>query len=174
MLSREPEELFNRFVSDFPALKLKWSASWTDPLIQYFVNLGKSEGFGTYCKNDPYEYLLDLCWYYSQEKPPLNWMELALESEMSQETSALMEDFAKLVDIKAYTKVFLGFPRMDEVKTFLKEASEMVIYNPLKLHTEKYLIILLTETRRHFTFTGFSIDSVGNLIELGSKEFDKL
>ena len=101
-------------------------------------------------------------------------MELAFEVEMNQDMGELMDDFAKLVDIKAYTKVFVGFVKVDEVKELLKEAREMIAYNPLKLHTEKYLIIILTETRKHFTFTGVTLDSVGSLTQLGSKEFDKM
>jgi hypothetical protein len=174
LFSREPDKLLSKFLTDFPTLKLPWSVSWHDPIIQYFADLGKSEGFDTYCKNQPYEYLLDLCWYYEKDKPHITWMELAFEVEMNQDMGELMDDFAKLVDIKAYTKVFVGFVKVDEVKELLKEAREMIAYNPLKLHTEKYLIIILTETRKHFTFTGVTLDSVGSLTQLGSKEFDKM
>jgi hypothetical protein len=173
MISREPDKLFSKFLTDFPTLKLTWSALWHDPLIQYFANLGKNEGFETYCKNQPYEYLLDLCWYYAKDKPPINWMELAFEAEMTQSIDALMDDFAKIVDVKAYTKVFIGYSKVDEVNEFLKQAKEMITYNPLKIPTEKYLVIILTDTRKHFTFNGVIIDPVGNLTQLGSKEFDK-
>lgn len=174
MLSREPDKMFSKFINDFPTLKLAWSALWHDPIIQYFADLGKSQGFDTYCKNQPSEYLLDLCWYYTKDKPPINWMELAFECEMTQGISNLMDDFVKLVDVKSYTKVFIGFIKIDEINEFLNTATETISYNPLKFQTEKYLIILLTETKKRFIFTGMTIDSVGNSVQLGSKEFDKL
>jgi len=72
MVSREIDEFFKKFVSDFSGLGLKWNmpdTEWTDRIFKYLSKLGKSCGFNPYYENNPIEYLLDMCWVYAQEKP---------------------------------------------------------------------------------------------------------
>ena len=55
------------------------------------------------------EYLVDLCWIYQDSTE--RWMGLALESEISNDSiKGIREDFKKLLDIKARTKVGLFVP----------------------------------------------------------------
>jgi hypothetical protein len=149
------------------------NTEWTKKIFAYFAELGKKEGFEVLCENDPYEYLLDMCWVYAKDKPPVNWIETAFEVEWSKNLDSITDEFAKLVDIKAYMKVLLCNPKIDEADNLISSASEMIRYNPLRFPEERYPIITLTETRKRFIFTGTMLDSSGNPILLGFKEFDK-
>jgi hypothetical protein len=176
MISREPDKLFKKFVDDFPTLKLKSETpdtEWTKKIFDYFSVLGKTEGFDAFCANDPYEYLLDMCWIYAPKNTSINWIEAGFEIEWSRDLNYITDEFSKLVDIKAYTKVLLCFPKADEVDDLVSEASEMVRYNPLRVPEERYLIIALVKIRKKASFTGFMLDFAGNLISGGFRELPK-
>jgi hypothetical protein len=161
MISREPDKLFKKFVDDFPTLKLKSEkpdTEWTKKIFDYFSVLGKTEGFEAFCANDPYEYLLDMCWIYTPKNTSINWIEAGFEIEWSRDLDYITDEFAKLVDIKAYTKVLLCFPKADEVDDLVSETSEMIRYNPLKVPEERYLIIALVKIRKKASFAGFVFD----------------
>ena len=80
-----------------------------------------------------------------------------------------MDEFAKLVDIKAYTKILVCYPKADEVDDLISGASKMVRFNPLKLPEERYLIIALIKIRRKASFTGVILDFAGNPIGVGQR-----
>jgi hypothetical protein len=142
-------------------------------IFEYFAKLGKSEGFEVYYSNNPSEYLLDMCWVYISEKLRLNWIEVAFEIELSKKLDAITDEFAKLVDIKAYTKVLLCTPKVDDVGDLIRQASELIRYNPLRFYEERYLFIAITGTRKRFILNGFVLDSLGNTIALFPSEFPK-
>jgi hypothetical protein len=176
MLSREPNELFTKFIKHFPSLKLKKRtpiAEWTRKIFDYFIKLGKDEGFITHSKNEPFEYLLDLCWIYKSEKPPLGWIETAFEIEFSGTFDANIQEFYKLVDTKAYTKVLLCKSKMDELKELLLEARQAILSNPLKFVEENYLIIAILETRKNFLVNGFVVNCLGFTVPLEGRDFPK-
>jgi hypothetical protein len=176
MISREPDKILKKFLDDFSTLKLKSETpdtEWTKKIFDYFSALGKTEGFETFCENDPYEYLLDMCWIYSPENTCINWIEVGFEIEWSRDLDYIMDEFAKLVDIKAYTKVLVCFPKADEVDDLVTEASEMIRYNPLKVPEERYLIIALVKIRKKASFTGFAFDFAGNLVSGGFRELPR-
>ncbi len=176
LVSRVPDELFKKFITDFPSLKLKKktpTTEWSRKLLEYFVKLGKEEGFETYCKKCGYEYFLDLSWNYEPEETSLEWIEVAFEIEFAGSLSSNIYEFTKLVDTKAYTKVLLCKSKVDEAQELFAQASEKIRHNPLRLPEEYYLIIVITETRKRFILTGVSMDFLGNTIILGTKEFSK-
>lgn len=175
MVSRELDVLFKKFIDDVPKI-VKWNMSdteWSNRIFRYFADMAKEEGFDAYYENNPFEYLLDMCWVYEKAKPGVNWIEVAFEIECSRNLDSIMDEFSKLVDIKAYTKVLLCYPKVDEVDDLISEASEMIRYNPFRFPEEHYLIIALTETRKKFFFTGIVLNSIGNAVPLGTKEFSK-
>jgi hypothetical protein len=144
MVSRELDELFKKFVDDFPTLKLKWDMSnteWTKKIFEYFAKLGKNDGFEVWYENNPSEYLLDTCWVHASETPPLNWIEVAFEIEFLRDLDSITDEFSKLVDIKAYTKILLCLPKVDEIDDLVHSASQMIRYNPLRFLEERYLRI---------------------------------
>lgn len=108
VVSREPDILFKKFIEDFPKLQFKWNMSdteWSKKIFNYFAELGKKEDFEVFYENNPYEYLLDMCWVFAKDKSSVNWVEVAFEIEWSRNLDCITDEFAKLVDIKAYTKV---------------------------------------------------------------------
>lgn len=176
MVSREPDELFKRFVDDFPKLKLAWQmqdSDWSKKIFGYFADLGKSEGFYVYYANNPYEYLLDMCWIYGHEQSPVSWVEVGFEIEFAKDLESITDELAKLIDIKAYTKVLLCEVKTDEVEELLRQTSEMIRYNPFRSLEENYLIIVINETRKRFFISGFAFNCLGNMIPLGSNPFTK-
>jgi hypothetical protein len=176
MVSREPDELFKKFVDDFPSLGLKWRMSdkeWTKKIFDYFAKLGKNDGFEVWYENSPYEYLLDMCWIYATDKPPLNWIEVAFEIEFSRDMDSITDEFSKLVDIKAYTKVLFCIPKVDEIDDLVSSASHMIRYNPLRFPEERYLLLMITETRKRLIANGIVLDSQGNTFVLKPVEFPR-
>jgi hypothetical protein len=175
MISREPDSLFRKFVEDFPK-RIKWNMSdtkWSEKVFGYLADLGKKEGFDVLYENNPYEYLLDMCWIYAKDKPDINWIEVAFEIEWSRDLDSITDEFSKLVDIKAYTKVLLCYPKVDDVVELVSRASRMIQGNPFRYPEEHYLIIILGETRKKFGFSGIVVNSIGNCLGLGPKELPK-
>ena len=176
MVSREPDELFKIFVKDFPKLKLKWGTprtEWTKKLFNYFEVLGTDEGFTVFYHNKPYEYLVDMCWIYESDNFPSYWIEVAFEIELKKDLDAHLQEFDKLVDLKAYTKVLVCRSTVDKREKLLSEASEKIRYNPMRFVEERYLIIVFTITREKLIASGWVMDYVGNRIPLGSSQFPR-
>jgi hypothetical protein len=175
MVSREPDLFFKKLIEDIPKI-IKWKMSdteWSKEIFGYLADLGKKEGFDVFYENNPYEYLLDMCWVYAKDTPAVNWIEVAFEVEWSRDLDSIIDEFSKLVDIKAYTKVLLCYPKVDEIDDLLSTALEMIRYNPFRFPEEHYLIVVLSETRKRFIFSGFVIDSIGNCFPQIPKEFPK-
>jgi len=88
------------------------------------------------------EYLVDLCWCFSDKYEKAYWIELALESELSgQDVDSIRYDFWKLVDVKAYTKVGIFAPKLKDWQKVLDELSALVAHHGIRIPEEKYLII---------------------------------
>jgi hypothetical protein len=164
MVSRELNELLDKFINDFPSLKLKWDMpdkEWTKRIFDYFAKLGKDDGFRVWYENNPSEYMVDMCWVYNPDKSDLNWIEVAFEIELSRDLDSIVDEISKLVDIKAYSKVLLCKPKVDEIEEMMSEASKMIRYNPLRFPEEHYLLIMITGTRRRLIVNGVILDSQG-------------
>lgn len=176
MVARQPDQLFKKFVEDFPTLKLKSETpdtEWTKKVLEYLSQLGKEEGFEPWYANEPSEYLLDLCWIYTTGKTDISWIEAGFEIEWSRDLDCITDEFAKLVDVKAYTKILVCYPKVDEVDDLISQASQMIRFNPLKLPEERYLIIALIKLRKKVSFTGVILDFTGNPIAVFSQELPK-
>jgi hypothetical protein len=87
---------------------LSWTQNrgdWTSKIKEYFGNLGKAMGYKPIITSaDTKEYLVDIVWVC--EKPD-RYLSLAMGSELSERKSDILEDFTKLVDIKAHLKIGL-------------------------------------------------------------------
>jgi len=191
LYTRSCEVLFNLFLRAYPEMKLNWKdnrKNWTKKILtffgelgnvyNYFVCLNKEYGFLD-IRNEPTgEYLVDLCWYYSNEEETAYWIELALESELSsKDVDSIKYDFWKLTDVKAYTKIGIFMPSLRDRQRVMEEISYLVAYHGIRVPTERYLVILIlnhgvveNEARR-IEIVGYEINYFGDVREVGSKRF---
>lgn len=124
---------------------LSWGQSlkdWTSGIKGCFQKLGMTFGYEPILTSiDKKEYLVDIVWKFTNYD---RYLSLAMESELSKRNDAILEDFEKLVDIKAYLKVGLfhlrtntaTMPIIDEMKTILNK--QHITFN------ETYLVIFLS------------------------------
>ena len=132
---RSCKNLFKLFLREFPSMKLDWETSWNEwtiKLLTFFAELGKFYDFEVYLtpkcgvltsnKENTSEYLVDLSWCFEDEKKRAEWIELALESELSsQDIDEIMYDFSKLVEIKSYVKVGIFAPKLSDRDTLIED-----------------------------------------------------
>lgn len=181
---RSPKVLFGLFTEEFPRLNLEWGnwTEWTNKLLGFFAKLGKKYGYYVYTrpgilqKEETSEYLVDLCWTAGFKRHA--WVELALEEEISYyDIESITDDFAKVVDLKAYTKVGIFAPRLAEREEVLRSLKDLITYSEPKIPNERYLVILILnhgkrekETRR-IEIAGYEIDYLGDSMEIKSVRF---
>jgi len=186
---RSCETLFSLFLNYYPRMKIGWGddwKKWTANILTFFAELGKFYGYQVYLKPDygvrnmdneePSEWLVDLCWYFETQFFTAHWIELALESELSNQTiEGILYDFWKLADIKAFMKVGIFVPKLRDKEKLLKELVAVVAQHGIRIPVEKYLIILILyhgkvedETKR-IEIEGYEINYLGDLKRIGSK-----
>jgi len=145
---RSPEVLFDLFTKEFPKFNLQWGnwTEWTSKLLGFFTKLGKQYGYYIRGGEKTSEYLVDLCWIGSFKEHGAAWMELALEEELSYyDIDSIGEDFSKIVDLKAYTKVGIFAPKLAEREEALRSLENLVTYSEPKIPTERYLVIFILD-----------------------------
>ena len=100
-------------------------------------------------------------------------MELALEHELKWEASQIYLAFSKLVDVKAYSKVFMCLPRPSLRPNLPEALAKVVSTSPMKFSNEAYLLVIFLDQKkdRALRIEGFNIDCHGNLILLSSRMF---
>ncbi len=190
---RSCETLFDIFLKACGEMKLSWNDdwnTWTKKILGFFGDFGQFLNYCVHCgpqygivdseKKPTSEYLVDLCWCFEDEYSRANWIELALESELSGQTiDSITYDFWKLTDLKAYIKVGVFAPKLKDKQQVLEAISALVAYHGIQVLTEKYLIILIlnhgqTESpSKQIEIVGYEISYLGNIREIGSKRFPK-
>lgn len=165
----------------------------------YFVQKGVEEGYevhaGTRSLETKYlpqlaregkwkqdEYLLDLCWCTKEEEWEGNryWIELGLEQELSErKEDDIWVDFSKLMDIKAYRKVFICFPEEKLRENLPSELALGIWSHRLQEPYDSYLIIIFSEDRRRQEaernqVEGYLIDWKGRLSQLKEMRFESV
>jgi len=89
-----------------------------------------------------------------------------------------MEDFRKLVDVKAYTKVGLFYPPLSRKEETLDALSEHIAFSGIKNPLEKYLLILMvdhgvkTDPKIRVEVSTYHIDITGERKKLGEIRVD--
>jgi hypothetical protein len=178
---RSPRVLFKKYLSDFPSIGLRWEdkdKTWTSKNLGYFRKLGKDKGYVCWPDPDKEEggYLVDLCWEECEENK-YRWLELILEEEWGDnDWDGLAWDFGKLVDMKAYIKVFICFPKEAQRREMPLWFADRISEHALKYPDESYLIIVFSrdarrEVSERLQIEGFAIDYKGELMNLGSQVF---
>ena len=181
---RSPKVLFDLFIKEFPKFDLEWKnwTEWTNRLLGFFAKLGKKSGYGIYLKSGILpkekegEYLVDLCWV-GEFKEHI-WIELALEEELSyHDIDSITEDFWKIVDLKAYTKVGIFAPRLAEREEALESLRSIVAYSEIKIPTERYLVIFFLyhgkaeKKDQRIEIVGYEINYLGDYRKIKSVRF---
>lgn len=183
--------LFELFLKKFPSLKLDWEKDWnewTKQILTFFAELGKFYGFEVYLhpkfgvlnsgKEPTSEYLVDLCWSFEDEYNRAQWIELALESELSsRDIDSITYDFNKLVDIKSYVKVGIFSPKLAERDKVIEALEEMVAISAIKFPSESYLVILILyhgkaeKASKRIEIIGYEINYRGESRMIDSRRF---
>lgn len=181
---RSPEILFNLLIKEFPKFNLEWGnwTEWTSKLLGFFANLGRKYGYhvdvksGILPKEETSEYLVDLCWTGSFGRHA--WIELALEEELSYcDIESITDDFAKIVDLKAYTKVGIFVPRLAEWEEVLQSLKDMIAYSEPKIPNERYLVIFVLDhgkkekKAKRIEIVGYEINYLGDSRKIKSVRF---
>ena len=142
---------------------------WTKKITDYFYHTGKDIPEVTpYSKYHTGEYLNDLVWSVEKGKGYEDYvgLELALESEWGGSKKEIMEDFYKLIDVKAYLKIMI-IGRSEQSSDEIIEIMSKTIQNArMKISEEEYLIIIFPQSsygteREGQLFSGWKMDSVG-------------
>jgi len=129
--------------------EIPWDAKnpvWTKWIKDYFTKLGKDRGFKVESSRLPSgngegEYLVDACWWKKQTNQ--YWLELIVESEWDSSSGEIEQDFYKLIDIKAYLKVWICSWSDNQYQKREKLLSDLVAQTRFKIPEEEYLIINL-------------------------------
>jgi hypothetical protein len=129
---------------------LSWGDSlkdWTGKIKKHFRELGESQQYKpVLTSKDAKEYLVDIVW---KCEGPDRYLSLAMESELSKRERDILEDFEKLVDIKAHLKVGLFHLRSSaKIDTLIKEMKG-ILNKQLITFNETYLVIFLSYDDNH-------------------------
>jgi hypothetical protein len=128
--TRSCETLFNFFLKAYSEVELNWNedwSEWTKKILGFFADFGQYYDFCVHCRpqygvvdsteTPTGEYLVDLCWCFEDEYSRANWIEVALESELSYpDLDSIKYDFWKLTDIKAFVKIGIFAPKLKDNK----------------------------------------------------------
>jgi hypothetical protein len=160
-------QLSDRFHEEFDRAKGEFSAI----VFNIWKILGEELGYQVKPSTVEKEYLVDLCWIY--DAPDKRWMELALESELSKYAiKGIFEDFNKLLDIKAYTKVGIFYPSMFRKQDVLKAIANAISSQEIKYPKEQYLIIFIIDYKKQrkpsnmVEITSYQINLNGEITKL--------
>lgn len=144
---------------------LAWEQSlkdWTSKIKEYFGKFGKKEGYQPiFTRKDVKEYLVDIVW---RVKGPQRSLCLAMESELSKNEKDILEDFEKLVDVKALIKVGLFHlrPRVKESK-IVEKMKDILSSQWIVWPREIYLVIFLMYDydREEIIISAYDLDFKG-------------
>lgn len=181
------EGLYKMIISDWSIRKdtMPWGKEdpiWTQWIKDYFYEKGKKLGYEaekTKSNNQGEgEYLVDLCWWKEKEKTSTYWLELILESEWNSSKDEILQDFYKLIDIKAALKVWVCSWGEKQMKERLSQTCDYILTARFKIPEEQYLILNLPESKianfnDSITIIGWLIDNQGQKKSLGYKSIKK-
>lgn len=152
-MSLLPDTIFKEFKDWLlRSSDLNWKtpiAEWTKCILPFFGELGKEKGFTSLYSpkaGGEKEYLVDLVW---KTNSPNRCLQMALESEISNPTpKGILEDFEKLIDIKAYLKV--GIFKIDAKKEdeVLEEMLELLSKQTIFGQKEDYIVVFMRRDKK--------------------------
>jgi hypothetical protein len=178
------KETYEQFCQDWKIIgsDLPWygkATPWTKKIFQYFSDEGKKINFKVYADSGmiagTQEYMVDLCWS-NEDKDKYYGLELAMESEWSENEDEILYDFSKIVDIKSYLKIMIISVQENKINGIIDKMSSMILEGKIKLPNEEYLVIIFTDDferaeNERIGISGFRIDNDGRLDKLPAHRF---
>lgn len=168
------EEIYNKFKQDWKENKSNQSLfndtdkTWTKNILEYF----EKEGINSYDLVSHRNYLNDLVWSIEGKKEEeyenYDGLVLALESEWGRSKKQIMEDFYKLVDVKAFLKIMIIGRSGQATNEIIEVMSKIIKKGRIKVFEEEYLIIVFPQNyyeveKEGQVFSGYKINSQGKL-----------
>jgi len=159
-------------MKDWASLGVYWGSGdedWTTKLLAWFRAEGKKIGFDVYPDPDtPWhsEYLLDLVWCIEKGNAYAGLV-LALESEWSQTWSDILDDFDKLLDVKAPLKVLLCDPSSSQIRDLPGHIGHQIREHQNRVPGEQYLVVAFDPKSVH----AWTFDCDGNCAGLGTRPY---
>ena len=141
--------------------QLTWNSprgNWTSEIKQFFNTLGLREGFDVvFTSQEVAEYLLDLIWIL---RSPKRFIQLGLESEMSENRTRCIRAFEKLTDTKAYYKTGIFRVGSTVEDALFQECRQILNDHEITIPTERYLIIFLSynSTQSRIRITAYLLE----------------
>ena len=171
------EELYTNFCDNFKGICKSTPDTDHEELCRninnYFYNLGLDNNCAVYTKPHVVKqgkqgFLVDLCW--AQEKGDDYGLELALESEWGSSKSQIMDDFYKLMVLKAFIKLMIIGRFQQEINSLLEAMSKTIQNSSVKYPGEEYLIVFFPDgykpkpnIKKGQIFVGYKISFQGKL-----------
>jgi hypothetical protein len=143
---------------------LSWGQSlkdWTTGIKGCFRKLAKDFDYEpVLTSTDKKEYLTDIVWKCEH---PERYLSLAMESELSKRDDAILEDFEKLVDIKAYLKIGLFHLRTNAAMMPIIDKMKKILTKQHITFNETYLVIFLSydESSKKIQINAYDLDVKG-------------
>jgi len=173
------KDFYKSFKRHFKKTNLSWktlrhsNAYWTKVMMvkvlgQMAEDYGRvpySRFHSNYGWGHP-EYMVDMCWEKQSKNEFYYYLDVAIEEEwddMGTDKWDLLKDFCKLIDIKAYLKVFIFSPKRRNVETWIGWFTELIKNHPMKMNDEVYIVLSLTKGKNDYTgVERYIIDKFGN------------
>jgi hypothetical protein len=182
MKSLSPELVYSRFAAAWPSLGITDESrrpEWSKTIIGWFRDQGKALGFDVYpdrgVKWQHPEYLNDLCWCVEEDWTPRTVMGavyhglvLVLESEWDQSWDEILDDFDKLLDVKAPLKVLICGPTRPQLEIFPERISGQIKAHMHQVPTERYLVLAFGPE----LISAWSFDHAGTYAALGTITYE--
>jgi len=168
---------YNSFVAYLGKTKLSWKKIrhsdryWTKIIMEDVLGRAAINRYGL----KPYskfhskkgwerpEYMVDMCW--AREKRGEYYIDTAIEEEWNdtyKDKEDLLWDFYKIVDVKAYLKVFIFAPKRRSLEWWMDEFTRIIKKHTIRLNEEVYLILSLAGAENDLTkVTAYIIDKFG-------------
>jgi hypothetical protein len=168
----KPRFILDRLLRAWPSLDIRWGSGdqdWTDRLLNWFRAEGKALGVEVYPDPDTKwhaEYLADLVWCI-EKGDAYGGLVLALESEWSQSWSDVLDDFDKLLDLKASLKVLLCDPTGPQIQSLPANVSQQIKGHQNRVPGEQYLVIAFDPNAIH----AWAFDCQGECVDLGATSY---
>jgi len=137
---------------DLPDSNPAWTCRIKDDLMQLGTRLG-FEARANKCNHGNWEWMLDLVWLTLVERRMTESIDLAMESEWARSFDQQLDDFAKLVVVRASHRLFvLSAANKKKADERIDALSEQIAAFESSAGGERYLFAAWIDRDREFLF----------------------
>lgn len=159
----DASRLFRRFLREWTDVLPKWdsyNSGWTRRVFAILRRAGTAHGFEVRPPREGRqgEYLVDLSWQQMQ-RGNYGSLALAAESEFGT-TQQLLDDFGKLLDVRASLKLLVGCRRRGSGDRLDSCISNLIHVRSFSEHDGGFLVILFSRPRALSTGRGYLIEGL--------------